>query len=185
MAYEPELETGETVRYRAALNLSKKAQPFHFAVSDRAVYWPAIKLVAVSDPFYFRRLTNNQIQEVSIRRLPPYGFWILAGLMVIGGLTSTVFMVQQILAGQTGEHNVSGWPIAVLVGGFILPFAAQGRHGLQITTSEKTFRWKPPLVVDKPSKDQVAATLDGISAACQASGLRVRDERQKIAAQNS
>jgi hypothetical protein len=101
--------------------------------------------------------------------------------MIIGGLTSTVFMIQQILS-NTPDTHVSGWPIAVFVGGIILPFAARGRFGLQVTTSEKNFRWKPPMVVDKPSKDQVATVLDGISAACQATGIRVRDERQKIPA---
>ena len=78
MAYEPELENGENVRLRVQLALSKKAQPFHFAVSDRALYWPAIKLVAKTDPFYFRRLTHHEVQEVEIRRLArptDSGFW--------------------------------------------------------------------------------------------------------------
>ena len=137
MAYEPELESGEKIRYQVALSLSKKAQPFHFAVSDRALYWPAIKLVAKTDPFYFRRITHNEIQEVEIRRLAPYGFWVLAALMVLGGLSSSIFMLQQMSANYPVEHRVSGWPFAVLVCGFILPFAARGRFGLRVTTSQK------------------------------------------------
>jgi hypothetical protein len=182
MAYEPELEVGENLRHRVALNLSKKAQPFHFVVSDRAVYWPAIKLVAKSDPFYFRRITHNQIQEVAIRRLTPYGFWVLAAFMIVGGLISSVLMMAPILSKEPGSHTVSGWPFAVFVGGVILPFAAKGRFGLQVTTSEKSFRWKPPMVVDTASKDKVAAVLSEIGQACQAAGLRVKDERQKNAA---
>jgi hypothetical protein len=182
MAYEPELENGENVRLRVQLNLSKKAQPFHLAVSDRALYWPAIKLVAKNDPYYFRRFTHNQIQQVEIRRLAPYGFWALAAGMVVVGLISTIFMMQPVLANQPGEHRVSGAPIAVFVGGLILPFAAKGRFGLRVTTSDKSFKWKPPLVVDKASKAKVAETLDAIRTACESAGLRVKDEREKIAA---
>ena len=182
MAYEPELENGENVQLRVQLALSKKAQPFHLAISDRALYWPAIKLVAKSDPYYFRRITHNQIQEVEIRRLAPYGFWALAAVMVVVGLISTVFMMQPLLARTPGTHQVSGWPIAIFVGGLILPFAAKGRFGLRITTTQKTFKWKPPMIVDKISKDKVAETLTSIRTTCESAGLRVKDEREKIAA---
>jgi hypothetical protein len=179
MAYEPELENGENVRLRVQLALSKKAQPFHFALSDRALYWPGIKLVAKNDPFYFRRFTHNQIQAVEIRRLAPYGFWALAAAMVVVGLISTVFMMQPLLNKSPGTHQVSGWPIAIFVGGLILPFAAKGRYGLRVTTSEKTFKWKPPMVVDKASKDKVTEILATIRTACESAGLRVIDDREK------
>ncbi|HEY2081551.1 MAG TPA: hypothetical protein VGI88_02110 [Verrucomicrobiae bacterium] len=181
MAYKPELENGENLRYCVALALSQKAQPFHFAVSDRAVYWPAIKLIAKTDPYYFRRITHDQVQEVEIRKLPPYGFWVLAALMILAGLITSVLMMGPLLSREPGVHRISGWPFAVLVGGFILPFAARGRFGLKVTTSKESFRWKPPMVVDKTSKDKVAETLNDISRACQAAGLRVKDEREKAA----
>jgi len=182
MAYEPELENGENVRLRVQLNLSKKAQPFHFALSDRALYWPAIKLIAKNDPYYFRRFTHNQVQKVEIRRLAPYGFWALAAAMIVVGLISTIFMLEPLLKSEPGTHTVSGWPIAVFVGGLILPFAAKGRYGLHVTTSDKNFKWKPPLVVDKASKDQVAEPLNSIRAACESAGLRVQVDREKSAA---
>src|SRR6266498_1108159 len=59
MAYEVILETGEEVAARIELNLSKKAQPFHFAVSNRAVYIPRVKLIAKTDPYYFQRIPLN------------------------------------------------------------------------------------------------------------------------------
>jgi hypothetical protein len=86
-----------------------------------------------------------------------------------------------LLKSQPGAHHVSGWPIAVFVGGIILPFAAKGRYGLHVTTSEKKFKWKPPMVVDKASKDKVAETLTAIRGACESAGLRVKDEREKTA----
>src|SRR6185437_8942035 len=107
MAYEPELENGENVRLRVQLNLSKKAQPFHFALSDRAMYWPGIKLIAKTDPYYFRRIPHNQVQKVEIRRLAPYGFWTLAAAMIVVGLVSTIFMMEPLITSQPGSHRVS------------------------------------------------------------------------------
>ena len=41
------------------------------------------------------------------------------------------------------------------------------------------FRWDPPLVVDRASKQRIAATLDDILAACRSAGIQVSDERKR------
>ena len=105
------------------LSLSKKAQPFHFAVSNRAVYIPRIKFIAKTDPFYFQRVPLDQVREVAVRRLRPYGLWLLAALMIPAGLFSTIFMMEPVLKGAPGTHHISGWPIAVFIGGFLIPMA--------------------------------------------------------------
>ena len=46
MAYTVQPENGEELAAEIELNLSKKAQPFHFAVSNRAIYIPRIKFIA-------------------------------------------------------------------------------------------------------------------------------------------
>ena len=130
MAYKVEPEPGEEVAASIELNLSKKAQPFFFAVSNRAVYIPRIKLIAKTDPYYFQRVRLEQVQQVIIRRLAPYGLWLLAGLMIIIGLVTTISMMEPVLRNEAGTHRISGWPIAVFVCGFVLPFAAKGRFGL-------------------------------------------------------
>lgn len=172
MAYEPELEAGEAVRYRAISHLTKNAKPFHIAVSDRAIFWPEIKFLPGVDPFYFRRISHHQIQEVTIPKLSPYGLWILGTLMIALGL----FLLLGIK-----ERAIEAGVITIVVG-FIFLFGARNRYGLKIVTTEKTFRWAPPPVADKVSRARVTAVLDGITAACETSGLRVKDERQKIAA---
>jgi hypothetical protein len=65
MAYEIILESGEEALARIELKLSKKAQPFSFAVSNRAIYIPRTKLIAKTDPYYFQRVPLNQIRYVS------------------------------------------------------------------------------------------------------------------------
>src|ERR1041385_4742291 len=149
MAYEVTPEVGETVQARIQLDLSRKAQPFCFAVSNRAIYIPRIKLIAKTDPYYFQRVRLEQVQHVSIKRLSPYALWVLAGLMIPIGLLTTIWMMQPGLRNEPGSHRISGWPVAVFVCGFLVPFVAKGRFGLDISFSDGRYRWKPPLVVDK------------------------------------
>jgi hypothetical protein len=173
MAYKPELEPNEKLALQIAFKVSEKAAVFNFAVSDQALYWPATKAFAMNDATYFKRIRNNEISDVLVRRLPPYGFWIIAALMLVVGLVSAVFMMLPLIHQEPGTHTVSGWPFAIFVGGILLPFAARGRLGLEVRTQGKKFRWQPPLVVDKISKQKIQATFDEIIAACEKAGLRV------------
>jgi hypothetical protein len=171
MAYIPELEPDENLVLETAFKVSEKSAAFNFAVSDRAIYWPAKKTFALSDATYFKRLPKREVAEVSVRRLPPYAFWLVAILMVLAGLVTAYFMLIPLVNHEPGEHKVSGWPLALVVGGILLPFAAKGRLGLQIRTLDRTFRWKPPLVVDKASKQNIEAFFDEIMVACKESGF--------------
>ncbi|HEV2437197.1 MAG TPA: hypothetical protein VG077_14485 [Verrucomicrobiae bacterium] len=173
MAYKPELEPNEKLALQIAFKVSEKSAAFNFAVSDQALYWPAIKAFAVNDATYFKRLRNNEISEVCIRRLPPYGLWVVAVIMVLIGIATTYFMCAPLIRHEPGTHTVSGWPIAIFAGGLLLPFAARGRLGLEVRTHNKKFRWKPSLVVVKAAKQKIQATFDQIVAACEKSGLRV------------
>jgi hypothetical protein len=49
------------------LDLSKKAQPFHFAVSTRAIFIPRIKLIAKTVPVRDQRLLKNDAANASLR----------------------------------------------------------------------------------------------------------------------
>jgi hypothetical protein len=111
MAYIPELEAGEKLIRQFKVKFSKKAQPFHFAVSDRALYWPEKKLIALNDPFYFRRIPHHQVQTVSLKKLAPYALWLLALLMIIAGLAMGFLLLLPFLEHVPGDHTVSGWPL--------------------------------------------------------------------------
>jgi hypothetical protein len=107
MAYELNLETGEEVTTRIELDLSKRAQPFFFAVSNRALYIPRIKFIAATDPFYFQRVPLARIRHVAVTRLPPYRLWFLAVVMIAVGLVTTIWMMEQAFDGQS-ERDISG-----------------------------------------------------------------------------
>ena len=65
------------------------------------------------------------------------------------------------------------YPDCIALGGILLSVVARGRFLLEVKTQKKTFRWKPPLVVDKASKKKIRTTLEEIIQACEKSGLRV------------
>lgn len=162
---------------RIELNLSKKVQPFVFAVSNQAIYIPRIKLIAKTDPYYFQRVPLNQLQHVTVKRLRPYALWILAVLMISTGLMTTIWMMEPVLRNEPGTHRVSGWPIAVFVCGFLVPIAAKGRFGLEILFNGGRYRWKPPLVVDKKSKQKITETFQTIIEAFEKVGAHISDKR--------
>ena len=177
MAYVVDLGPGEKLEANIELSLSKKARPFFFAVSNEAVYIPRIKLVAKTDPYYFQQVNLGRVRKVRVRRLRPYFLWILAALMVSIGLLTTIWMMGPVLRKEPGEHRVSGWPIAVFVCGFLVPIAARGRFGLEVEFDEGKYRWKPPLVVDRASKQKVAGALQAIVDACERVGVSTWDAR--------
>ena len=162
---------------RIELNFSRKAKPFFFTVSNQAVYIPRVKLISKTDPFYFQRVSLEQVRHVSVTRLRPYALWVLAVLTISTGLISTIFMMEPILRNEPGTHQVSGWPIAVFVCVFLVPMAASGRYGLEVWFTGGKYRWKPPLVVDKKSKEKVNATFQTIIDACKKVGAPISDKR--------
>src|SRR5260221_11711919 len=106
MAYKPELEPSEKLTLQIAFKVSEKAAAFNFAASDQALYWPAAKAFAVNDATYFKRIRNNEISEVCVRRLPPYGLWVVAVFMVLAGLVTAYFMYAPLINHEPGEHRV-------------------------------------------------------------------------------
>jgi hypothetical protein len=174
MAYTINLEPGEQLIKELSYVVSKKVKPFCFAVTNRALYVPAKKLIAVSDPYYYRRVPNHEVSEVTIRRMRPYALWFLAAVMFVAGLIVTILMMSQFSGGHVPKkYSVSGWPAAICVGGLLIPFAAHGRRGLLIQWASGSFRWTPPLVIDRASKQRIADTFQDIAAACREARLHV------------
>jgi hypothetical protein len=171
-----ELEEGERLLAFLSFTASSKSRPFHLAISDRAVFLLRIKIFAVTDPEYCERVPLNRVVEAAIKKLSPYWLWILALVMVVVGTVTTILMMIPILRGEGGE--VSGYPPAVAVVGLVIPFLAKRRYGLLISMVNESFLWKPPLVVDKTSRDKVACLLSQAADALRQEGVKTRDERE-------
>src|SRR6266540_4083490 len=102
MTFVPELEPGESVLFEESYLPSAKAEPFAFALSDRAVFLSSKKTFAVSDPYYYKRVAHGCVESVSVRKLNPVGLWCLAALMVVTGALTAVWMMTPIVSGQGG-----------------------------------------------------------------------------------
>jgi hypothetical protein len=192
MAYIPKLESGEKLIRQFRVKLSRKANPFLFAVSDRALYWPQQKLFTWNDPFYFRRIPHDHIQAVALKKVAPYAFWLLSLIMILAGLGILVSVFASWFELVTGillhlpdvhdrdlKEDLYFTAIALVAGGIYLSILAKDRFGLRIQTFNKSFTWKPPLfVVDKPSRFRVALALKDMLQTCQQAGLRVFDGHQ-------
>jgi len=173
MAFAIKTAAGEKVLLDIDYLASQKSEPFAFAITDRAVFIPAKKTLALTnDPYFFNRVPVTDVREVRIGRLRPIFLYIAAVVMVVAGLYTTIGMFTNAYGG-----DIYGWPIAITVGGLVLPFVARGRFGLTVTHTKGTYRWKPPLVVDRASKDRVSSILSSIVAASRQAGIRVHDER--------
>jgi hypothetical protein len=178
MPYHIVLEAGEELIGSFSLTLSKRAEPFVFAVTNQALFLPRKKFFAVKDPTYFERVPVRTVREVRVQRLRPYAMLVLAAIMIVVGGTTTFLMVRPLLKGKGGQ--VSGYPPALVVVGAVIPFAIRGRYGFVVHYGEKEFRWKPTISVDRKSRVATADLLTEIARACGEAGCRVQDERSAL-----
>jgi hypothetical protein len=155
------------VKYQA----SSRSVPFALGITDQAVYVPAKKLWARDDPWYIKRVPIAQVRQVIVKRTPAIAILLVAALMVAGGLFLLFFMLDPIVRGEGGR--ISGWPLAILIGGVLLPFVARGRRSLRIIFTDGKYSWTPPVVVDKGSRDYIQQLLDHIIGGFRSAGVRV------------
>lgn len=171
MPYEINPEPGENVLLDVWFQPSNKCEPFGFAVSDQALYVPAKKFVISGDPRFFKRVPDCDLRSISVEKTRPYAAWMLSALMTVAGLT----IIGGLIIGSrvTTDPHAFCEALSVLVGGLLVPFAAKGRKRLVITMASGTYKWNPPFVVDKASKQQIESVLQSILEACRRSGKPV------------
>ena len=156
-------------RCRAAAHGGRRGRrPY---TSRHAVYVPAKKLWARDDPWFIQRIPITQVRHVLVKRTRTLTIVVVATLMIALGSFFAYFMLEPIVSGRGGR--VSGWPIAIVVGGIVLPFVARGRRSLQIVFNEGKYRWTPPLVVDKASRNYIHQLLEHIIGGFRAAGVNV------------
>jgi hypothetical protein len=157
------------VRYQASTN----SVPFALGVTDQAVYVPAKKLWARDDPWFIQRYPITQVHHVEVKKTRTVAILFVAALMVVLGLFFLYFMLEPIVQGHGGK--ISGWPLAITIGGLILPFVARGRRSLKIFFTKGKYSWTPPVVVDKGSRQYITQLLDHIVGGFRAAGVQVTE----------
>jgi hypothetical protein len=175
MPFDINLEEGERLIANLSFVVPKDPEPFHIAITDRAIFLPRIKFFAVQDPTYCERVLLSQVVEAKVKKLSPFFLWTLAFLMVIVGMVTTGMMLLPVLKGEGGK--VSGYPPAVAIVGLVIPFVSRRRYGLSISIVDETFLWKPRLHVDRASRSGLEIFLTQTADALRQAGIKVTDER--------
>jgi hypothetical protein len=173
--FDVNVEEGERLIANLAFVASRNAEAFRIAITDRAIFLSRKKFFAVSDPTYSERVPLSQVVEVKVKRLNPYFLWALTLLMVVGGTITTALMFLPVLRGEAAD--ISGYPPAVALVGLVIPFIARRRYGLSIQMVMGDFLWKPPLLVDRVSRNAVDHFLTQAADAFRQSGVKLADER--------
>jgi hypothetical protein len=149
---------------------------FAMAVSNQAIYLSQQKLVLKRDPWYFKRVALSEVREVRLVKQRPV-YIILLSLAMIGfGTVLSFLMMWRALNPMPGvPYTVSGWPIAIAVGGMIIPFIAIGRKTLVVKMSKGKYKWKPQLALDKKTRELCSNIQDEVLQACKKAGIYTAD----------
>jgi len=145
---------------------------FAMAVSNQAVYMSAQKLALKRDPWYFKRIPLNDVEEVRLVKQRPV-YVLLIGLLMIlfGGILSFLMMWRAFNPMPGVAYHISGWPFAIFVGGIIIPFIARGRRILIVRTRQGRFKWKPQLALDRKTRDHCSRLQDELIDVCKKAGI--------------
>ena len=147
---------------------------FAMAVSNQAVYLSTQKLALKRDPWYFKRVPLNEVEEVRLVKQRTVYVLLLGLLMIIfGGVLSFLMMWRAFNPMAGVAYHISGWPFAILVGGFIIPLIAHGRKTLIVRMRKGKFKWKPQLAVDKKTREQCSHIQDELVKACRRAGIPI------------
>jgi hypothetical protein len=103
---------------------------------------------------------------------------MLSGLLLISGLVFAFVMMSNALYQMPGTR-VSGVPFAMIVAGLLIPFLAKGRKVLVVESEKGIHKWKPRLVVDKKSRNQIRDLQEEILNVCEKVRIRVMKENDR------
>ena len=167
-------QSDETVYLQREFRGSHK-HIFAMAVSNQAVYLSAQKF-ALKDTWYFKRVPLEDVMQVQLVKQRAIVIVLLSALMIIfGGLISSVMLWNTFHPTPGLVTRASGWPIAIFVGGFVLPFVARGRRILVVRMKKGKFKWKPQLAIDKKTRDLCSRIQQELLEACRRVGIQVAE----------
>lgn len=151
---------------------------FALAVSNQAIYLSKQRFVLKRDAWHFKRVPLSDVRDVRLVKQRPI-YIILLSLFMIGfGAVLSFLMMWHALNPMPGEpYKVSGWPMAIALGGIILPFIAIGRKTLVVRMRKGKYKWKPQLALDKKTRALCSNIQDEVLQACKKAGIHTADLR--------
>lgn len=171
----PDLDENEAVLLDIAHQMANST-PFRVVITGSAFYFLSQKTFAVSDPWYFEKVTLSQISCVMRRKIRAIYSWIISSFLIIGGAIGLYSMYYAAFVKPHKEVLVSGYPFALLLGGIIIPFLAKKRYGIFIKCDNRSYSWKPTFVIDNKSRQEIAEKQRLIIETSRELGVNVIDE---------
>lgn len=150
---------------------------FAIGVTSQAFYVPVQKkLTLKKDSWHFKRVPLSDVKQVRLSKQRYLPLLLLAAIMFLFGSVTSVLMMWQYLHPFPGEPiRSSGWPMAIAVGGVMIPFISRGRRILTIETREEKYKWKPQLAVDKKTRAFCSGVQDEVMQASIRAGVPFMD----------
>jgi hypothetical protein len=150
---------------------------FAIGVTNQAVYVPVQrKLTLKKDSWHFKRVALCDVKQVRLTKQRYLPLLLLAAMMfLIGSVTSVLMIWQNLHPFPAKPTRASGWPIAIAVGGVIIPFISRGRRILTIETRDRKYKWKPQLAVDKKTRSLCSRIQDEVMQASIRAGVPFLD----------
>jgi hypothetical protein len=153
----------------------RQAEPFAITITKAFVFVLRKKVFSIGSPYYIQRVPNQSMRVIHVRRLGAKWLYVTAALLIAVGVYTTYAMVLDIVNRASGIR--SGWPIAVLVAGITIPFAARDRYAVSVEWLDGDHTWKPPLVISIRARITTAHNIQSIVDGARAAGILVRDDR--------
>ena len=175
MAFEVDLRPGEQLVVQKEFRGSHQ-HIFAMAVSNQALYLSAQKW-ALKDDWYFKRVSLDEVKNVSLKKQKPLMLLLMSvAMLAVGGSVSIIMLMNTYAPTPRPPAYGSGWPIAIFVGGLVIPFIARGRRTLVVRLKKGKFKWKPQLALDKKTRQLYAYMQNEILVACRKVGLQTTEE---------
>jgi len=166
---QPSEEVYVAKEYRSA-----HGHVFALGISNQAIYIPAQKFTVKGDPWHFKRIPLSDVIEIGLRKQRSTSIYVFSAIMIVFGAILTYWMLGPILGREEGY--VSGWPIAMIVGGLLIPFISRGRQTLLVKMVKGKYKWIPQLAVDKSSRETYRQIQSDILEASRKAGIRTIEE---------
>src|SRR5207237_7932151 len=106
---------------------------FAMAVSNQAVYVSAQKLALKRDPWYFKRIPLNEVEELRLVKQRPVYILLLCLVMILfGGILSFLMMWPAFSPMPGVAYHVTSCPFATVVDDVIIPLDSSARKTIRV-----------------------------------------------------
>lgn len=177
MTFTPQLEPDESILCKEVFDLrSPSGEPFCVTLTNRALYMPSRRRVAIRNPWVLRSIPLHAITRLAIepaRRSTIRTVWvavfcvatlIFMGLDLAGPRPSGVVFLLSLASGLAAV--ASAWPAP-----------GQPASDLVAQTAALSHRWSPNITIGRTDGQAVLSALERIIRAAQKAGVHVAIHR--------